>query len=189
MKNSFEVRGKLTAIFASGPKGKMLEVLIDTDMLPKADSFPNTWFAWWNKKTNSCYAVGDAWSSGREKGKSNRLYMHRYLFDAPKGLVIDHIDHNTLNNTSSNIRIVTVGQNNQNFKGARSDNKNSGLLNVHWSKGSQKWMVQMTVNGVYHYVGLYEDINDAKRAASDARARLKPYSLDAHLMKGDVVNG
>lgn len=189
MKNSFEVRGKITAIFASGPKGEILEVLIDTDMLSKANSFPNTWFAWWNKKTQSCYAVGDLWSAGIKPGKSNRIYMHRFLFDVPSGLVADHINHDTLNNTSENVRIVTVAQNNQNFKGARGDNKNSGLLNVHWSKGSQKWMVQMTVNGVYHYIGLYKDINDAKQAAREARARLKPYSLDAHLMKGEVING
>lgn len=189
MKNAFEIRGDVTAIFVSGPKGERLEVLIDTAMLTKAQAFPNTWFAWWNKKTKSCYAVGDAWSLGKNKGKANRMYMHRYLFDAPRGLVVDHIDHNTLNNTTSNTRIVTAGQNNQNFKGARGDNKHSGIRNVHWSKGAQKWMVQMSVGGKYHYIGLFGDIKEAEQAAKEARARLMPYSIEALEKKGAIING
>lgn len=34
-------------------------------------------------------------------------YMHRFIVDAPKGMVVDHLDGNGLNNTRGNLKITT----------------------------------------------------------------------------------
>ena len=38
-------------------------------------------------------------------------YLHRFLLDAEASEIVDHIDGNALNNSRSNIRIVTQSEN------------------------------------------------------------------------------
>lgn len=44
----------------------------------------------------------------------NKKPLHNLIMNAPKGLVIDHKNHDTLDNRRSNLRICTRAQNNQN---------------------------------------------------------------------------
>lgn len=37
--------------------------------------------------------------------------LHRYVMNCPNGLVVDHLNHNTLDNRRSNLRVVTYGEN------------------------------------------------------------------------------
>jgi len=46
--------------------------------------------------------------------RSYEISMHRLIMDAPKGMEVDHIDHNGLNNQKSNLRICTQAQNSRN---------------------------------------------------------------------------
>jgi hypothetical protein len=58
---------------------------------------------------------------------------------APKGMSIDHINHNTLDNRKANLRIVTHQQNNTNRNGAYSTSK-TGIrgVSIHQSNGPAK---------------------------------------------------
>lgn len=98
--------------------------------------------------------------------------------DAPNGMQVDHINNNPLDNRVSNLRIVTQHQNMQNLKGARRDSY-SGVRGVSWDKKSRKWRVRVKVNHIWHHIGLFEDIEIAKVAVKQARARLMPYSKEA----------
>lgn len=65
------------------------------------------------------------------------VYLHRYLLDAPRGKYVDHINHNTLDNRRSNLRIVTNQENNANRNGAYTTSK-TGVrgVSVHKCKPS-----------------------------------------------------
>ncbi len=96
-------------------------------------------------------------------------YMHRLIMDAPAGVEVDHVDHNGLNNSRSNLRFATRVQNIHNSR-KRTDNK-SGHVGVYWNKAHQKWNCQIGINGKRVFLGHSSDINEAsemyKKAAKN----------------------
>ena len=42
--------------------------------------------------------------------------MHRFLMDSPEGLIVDHINHDRLDNRLENLRVVTVRGNQLNLE-------------------------------------------------------------------------
>lgn len=52
-------------------------------------------------------------------GKRKNERMHRWIMQPPPGLVVDHINHDTLDNRRSNLRIATVSQNTANRRHTR----------------------------------------------------------------------
>ena len=79
-------------------------------------------YKWFARKTgNNWYAVRNkvvrSHSEARKMGTSTRhtcIYMHRFIMNAPGGMDIDHINHNTLNNQKDNLRICSPSQNRMN---------------------------------------------------------------------------
>ena len=92
------------------------------------------------------------------------LYYNLELDQLPKQL--DHIDRNKLNNDPLNLRSATTSQNAMN-RGTNSKNT-SGAKGVWWHKASCKWISCIRFNGVYKYLGSFEDVEDAKRAYDNA---------------------
>ena len=70
-------------------------------------------------------------------GKPKKIYMHRQILQAPKGLDVDHINHKTLDNRRQNIRLATRSQNMENSK-IRSTNT-SGIKGVDFMPRLKKW--------------------------------------------------
>jgi len=116
MKNDYEIRGKETAIFLRRKDGTVLETLIDTADLPKVQKFGGAWFASKGNKGRSGFYA--AMNIRRNDGSYTLVLLHRVITGAPKGYDVDHRNHDTLDNRSSNLRIVTRAENHQNRKGA-----------------------------------------------------------------------
>jgi hypothetical protein len=172
MKNKYEIRGEVTAVFINY-RGQQYETNIDTNDLQIVDSFPKTWYGYFHKDTKQLYVYGN---SQYVYGKATIILMHRWLMGEPHGLVIDHINHNALDNRRSvNLRAVTNAENLQNRSGARKDN-GSGIRGVGWHKQRKKWRAHVGYNGKSIHLGLFDDINAAAKAAEEARMKYLPFS-------------
>lgn len=106
------------------------------------------------KKARTMYAVS------RINGKTIR--MHRLILghNDPKTLV-DHKDHNGLNNQRSNLRTATPQQNLFNCRPFKSNK--TGFKGVSFHKGDKKYMVFLRVNGRNSYFGSYDSPSDAAK--------------------------
>lgn len=103
-------------------------------------------------------------------GKQGRVFMHRLVCDAPKGLQVDHINGNSLDNRRANLRPCVDQQNRWN-RGARA-NSASGIKGVMLCRRTGRWAAAITANGKRHYLGSYADQADAARAYDAAALHL-----------------
>lgn len=109
MKNDFEVRGPVTAIFLDRRDGSRLETLISTEDLPKLQAVNVKWAAAWRENTKSFYCLAII--------NKKTVYLHRFIMEPAPGELVDHRNHNTLINTRDNLRNTTPLVNRHNRKG------------------------------------------------------------------------
>lgn len=86
----------------NGKKGEGKYAIVDDDDYEKVSKIV------WNCDTEG-YAISNF-----------GLRMHRFIMDPPSGLVVDHINHDKLDNRKSNLRVCTTFDNNQNRPRKRS---------------------------------------------------------------------
>jgi len=122
------------------------------------------WCVRYDKGTKSYYARR---SLKRNKdGVRRSSIMHRHIIKPKKGFVVDHINHDTLDNRRCNLRSVTRSQNQMN-QVLLGRNK-SGVTGVRWIQSNQKWMAQITKDKKQIYLGYFEDKQDAIEARKEA---------------------
>lgn len=174
MKNEFEVRGEVTAIFLNR-EGEIVETLIDTADLFKASAYPGTWTLQ-GDPTYGLYVQGRV-----PKGKGKRVYLHRYLMDPQDGKWVDHKNNDKLDNRrSSNLRVVTPAENSQNRKASK--NNKLGVRGVSPTR-SGKYGARYRLNGIEHWLGTFRTLEEAEFAVISARAAAMPFSQDAIELK------
>ncbi len=121
----------------------------------------------WYAKRGPCawYAV----SCVRRGKRRSYLLMHRFIMKPGRGMVIDHINHNGLDNRRANLRIVTQQQNSWNSRRGLRQGK-SRYKGVSWDKDNRKWVATIRVEGKCRRIGFFEDEISAARAY-DAAAK------------------
>ena len=110
------------------------------------------WFA--VLSDNTFYAV--------RKNKGKNVKIHRVVMGAPDHLVVDHIDHNGLNNCKSNLRLCTTAQNNRNMRSVKG--ASSRYKGVGWNKRMKRWRALIQCDQKPYFLGDHENETDAARA-------------------------
>jgi hypothetical protein len=107
------------------------------------------------------------WCASRQHGivyavrrtkQGRTAYMHREIMRAPKGYIVDHIDHNTLNNRRCNLRVCTPEQN---YANAGPRGGSSRFVGVY--RRGKKWVAGITWRGEHFYLGSYDEEVEAAK--------------------------
>jgi hypothetical protein len=99
----------------------------------------------------------------RKNGTERTVYMHRYIMDAPKGVVVDHFNHNGLDNRKENLRFATRAENVR-YSQKTKNKFSSDYKGVHYIKKVKRWRATITFEGKKIYVGQYRDEISAAKA-------------------------
>ncbi|MHB8842419.1 MAG: HNH endonuclease [Candidatus Aquicultor sp.] len=115
------------------------------------------WFC--SKQKYTCYAVR---SMRMPDGNYRTLAMHRAIMGTLKGKVVDHIDHNGLNNQKYNLRNCTHAENLMN----QSPAKSSGSIykGVSLYPGGDGWRAIIRKDNKQHFIGRFTKEIEAARA-------------------------
>lgn len=110
---------------------------------------------------SACCYNGRVIAVRRQRPRKQLIRMHRQILDLLENqtLVVDHINHDSLDNRDENLRACTQQQNVFNYS-IRSDNT-SGHPGVSWSKKNRKWVVTMKVGVKSRYFGSYLSFEEA----------------------------
>lgn len=109
---------------------------------------------WWLLK------AGYAYTQKSMKGKRTTTLIHRLIMNPPKGMEVDHINGDKLDNRKQNLRLCTRSENNMN-------RKHTGVYRgIRWTKNG--WQAEIKTNRVYKYLGRFKDPIQAAMAYDKA---------------------
>lgn len=110
----------------------------------------------------------DGYCGGRLDGR--RRKAHRIIWKWLHGsepIQVDHIDRNRSNNRANNLRSVTHLENMKNRN--RQANNTTGCTGI--VRHRDRWSARIKVEGRVHYLGVFDDLEDAKAARREAELR------------------
>ncbi len=106
-------------------------------------------------KDSNIHQTKDGYCMMTVNGK--RVYVHRYILNAPDEFVVDHINMNPLDNRKENLRLANRSQNHGNrFKPIR-ENPTSRFKGVFYDKQNKNWVTKIKYNTEEVFNGRFED--------------------------------
>jgi hypothetical protein len=133
------------------------------------------WYAKWGDGPKTYYVVRHATINH----KTLTVFMHRIIVQCPDNMVVDHINHNGLDNRKSNLRICTSSQNSSNSR-IRTDGL-SKYKGVSLSKKNNKWQAKIGYKNTIIWLK-YHDTEEEAGVAYNKKAK-ELFGEFAHLNK------
>ena len=125
-----------------------------------------------NKRAGSIDRAGYVQIGFSVNGKSYMFSAHRlawlYEYGGFPSENLDHLNHNKTDNSIINLRIATNRENLRNQ--SMSSNNTTGYTGVSFNKHADKYEAYITVNYKRKHLGCFENVEDAGKAAQEARA-------------------
>jgi hypothetical protein len=142
---------------------KMKRIPLTKGQFAIVDDKDFEWLGQWNWYAQN---VGSSFYAARRERRSESrtrrglLYMHRAILFPDKGMLVDHVNHNTLDNRRGNLRICShVGN-------ARNRRPSTGSLTkcVRQHPETKRWRAEITVQDIGIHIGFYRKRREALRA-------------------------
>ena len=90
------------------------------------------------------------------------IYMHRQIMQPPKEMMVDHVNHDKLDNRQANLRVCTRRENILNQAAKRGSA--SKFKGVEYRKDRDKCFARIRINGKRTWIGSFETEVEAARA-------------------------
>lgn len=157
-------------LYITNRNGTQHIALIDIGDLDKIINHKYSWYADYCEDINGFYMKSTIYN-GLINGKpSNKtIYMHRFLLGEDSAIV-DHVNHNGLDNRRLNLRNTTIKRNTKHRSGVNSNNT-SGYRNVSFDKSTNQWIVQLQINQKNKVLGRFNDVDEAGKFAETMREK------------------
>lgn len=104
-------------------------------------------------------------SAKRDDGSHEKIYLHRFIMNPPKGLVVDHINRVKTDNRKENLQVVTQRENARYQK--RKPHPVSGYIGVRPSSKGSKWRSSIMVGRHEKSIGRFQNRHDAALAYNE----------------------
>lgn len=170
LKNDYLVTGDITIIYITRRDGSTYEVLIDTEDLTSLKEDGGSWCVDLpynhHDPARKPYAIRNAKAEG---GRRKFVKLHREITNAPDGLVVDHINGNTLDNRKKNLRVTDQFTNQQNRQSANRNSK-TGIKGVHFDNSRGKWSASIMMDGKV-FRKRYDTFKEANEKLTELRRR------------------
>jgi len=141
---------------------KGMTAIVDEDDFERLNQFK--WYA--NYINRYLYARRNIRINGKW---ASCISMHREIMNPPAGMVVDHINHNTLDNRKENLRICTIKQNCQNRR-SRTKTK-TNFKGVTFSDEKGKFRSRINYNGKRVHLGYFDCKVEAARTYNQAATK------------------
>ena len=119
-------------------------------------------YEWFTMKgKNTFYARGRVAIS--KTGKEKLTSLHQKIIEVPKGMVVDHINHDGMDNRRANLRAATRAQNIRNRK-KFAKSSGSKYKGIYWKKKTRKWEASITFERKKIFLGCFRNEVDTAKA-------------------------
>lgn len=109
-------------------------------------------FVWSSRGRYVCRLIGAK--------KREVIYLHRFILNFPKNMVVDHVNGDGLDNQRKNLRICTQAENARNS--SINKNNTSGFKGVIYDSHNKKWISQIIFQRQIHLGRFSSKIEAAK---------------------------
>lgn len=129
---------------------------------------------------------GHGYVNARDKKLNKTVKMHRIILDLDFGdkEIVDHINHNGMDNRKINLRKCDRSKNAMNAE--LQSNNTSGVCGVSYDKSCNRWCAYIRKNNKNYNLGSYLNFEDAVRARKRAEETMfGEYSYDKSQSQGE----